>query len=276
MLSRRPNGRSRLDGSHKRTKSPGGFTLIELLVVIAIIALLLSILLPSLKRAKEAGKRALCLHRARSLAIAWTMYIEENDGRLPRGQITANEGWIRAMPPPYDFDPGAAPADMQLAALEQGELYPYLNTTKVFRCPVAKVNELRTYSTTHAMNGNATVATTYGGKALLKFSEIKNTGNRILFLDDYIFDWDACWMIYNNESKWWNTTPIRHGSGGNVFSFVDTHSEFWRWSDRRTIALAEKYYDLDDPDARNDPDALQLGNRDIERVQLAVWGELGY
>jgi len=58
----------------------GGFTLIELLIVIAIIALLTGILLPSLSRAKELARKAVCLSNVRHLAISNHLYAEENNG----------------------------------------------------------------------------------------------------------------------------------------------------------------------------------------------------
>lgn len=60
-----------------------GFTLIELLVVIAIIALLVSILLPSLSKAKELAKRVVCSTQLRASGTGFAMYATENDGFLP-------------------------------------------------------------------------------------------------------------------------------------------------------------------------------------------------
>ena len=67
-----------------RPKRKTGFTLIELLVVISIIALLLSILVPALRRAREQAKSVVCLSNLRQQGLTMALYIEDNDGYYSR------------------------------------------------------------------------------------------------------------------------------------------------------------------------------------------------
>jgi prepilin-type N-terminal cleavage/methylation domain-containing protein len=66
----------------KRTTK--GFTLVELLVVIGIIALLISILLPSLNKARETANRAKCLSNLKQIGTAIRVYETQNNGQYPR------------------------------------------------------------------------------------------------------------------------------------------------------------------------------------------------
>lgn len=76
----------------RKCRSSRGFTLIELLVVIAIIALLLSILMPALNRAREYARAASCGSNLRQLYLGWQFYAEDNNESYPVGLTWAAGG----------------------------------------------------------------------------------------------------------------------------------------------------------------------------------------
>ena len=70
------------------------FTLIELLVVIAIIALLLSIMLPALRRAKGQARAVVCRSNLHQIGLAANLYTEEYNGFIPRGSSDGTPLWF--------------------------------------------------------------------------------------------------------------------------------------------------------------------------------------
>ena len=233
-----------------------GFTLIELLVVIAIIALLMAILMPALHRAREQGKRAVCLNNLRQLTLAWIMYADDNDGKICAANIGhSDHGWVAAM----DV---SDPLPSQIAAMKRGMLYEYCSNLGLYKCPTGVRGEMRTYSIVSSMNTN--VGGSWKGKVFKNRIEIRRPGERIVFVDEGRIS-NFAFSVYHNEPRWRDRPPLRHGNGTN-FSFADGHSAYWKWKDPLTVKLG---------DGENvAPD--QPGNPDLVQVQRGVWGKLGY
>ena len=258
------------------------FTLIELLVVIAIIAILMAILIPTLHRAREQGQRAACLSNLKQLTVAWILYADDNDNKIVSGSTgeggehmvdEKEDGWVHWA----GYSDTTTDAD-QIEAIEQGALFPFCKTAKLYQCPSGLRGEMRTYAIVDSMNGWPTKPEL----TIKNRMQITRGGERIVFVDE---GWVtlASWSVPYDRESWWGSTvaqagimaadnrhkdppPVRHG-GGTSFSFADGHSEYWKWRDQRTIDYGKMI-----PGAN----PLQPGNPDLHRVQQAVWGKLGY
>lgn len=125
-----------------RKNSSFGFTLVELLVVIGIIALLISILLPSLKRAREAANQVKCASNLRQIGMAMLMYTMDNKGYFPASaradRQEQNDYIFWQQPSIYWNSTIFSVALGNPRALDNGTLVKYLGThfdPKVWTCP---------------------------------------------------------------------------------------------------------------------------------------------
>ncbi len=123
------------------------FTLIELLVVIAIIALLMSILMPALGRARKQARSVVCQANLKQWGTIWAMYTDENNGMFPRR--TRDSGrWIDVL---FDY---------------------YYKDPKFRVCPMATKIAFPTYPP------GASDTLTVGGDALTSWGRVAETGGR--------------------------------------------------------------------------------------------------
>jgi prepilin-type N-terminal cleavage/methylation domain-containing protein/prepilin-type processing-associated H-X9-DG protein len=270
------------------------FTLIELLVVIAVIAILMSILMPALTKAKEAGQRAVCLGNLKSLTLAWTIYAGENGEKIVNGEAYGGgngTNGIRgsgANAEPYwcgddqgDMYGRTHIADeLQLSAIRAGALFPVVKNVKAYSCPTGVRGERRNYAIVDSMNGRTRTGVSSGGRGLMvgkttlwikRTTEIVSPAGayRIVFADEGMASGDSIATNYNVET-WWDPGQVRH-SNGNIYSFADGHADYWKWKGDGTIANGK----LVEPQHNYQP-VTDGDYQDLYKFQIAVYGRLGY
>ncbi|MHC4462943.1 MAG: hypothetical protein ACYS30_16170 [Planctomycetota bacterium] len=152
-------------------------------------------------------------------------------------------------------------------------LYQYCPNSKLYKCPTGFPGEVVTYAIVDAMNGYDAIPGA-AAQIIKKRSKIRSASTRALFIDEGRLS-PASWTIWYDQERWWDQITARHGDGTN-FSFVDGHSEYWKWKDTRTLEIARMNYDEWQSTGRHGPLSSPVDNPDLPRVQKAVWGKLGY
>jgi prepilin-type processing-associated H-X9-DG protein len=247
------------------------------------------------------AKEAVCLTNLRRMTKAWLAYAADNGDRIVNGEAEYGTPGICTTPMAgthakekwwvgTDCHPGYMtnqnyPADVQVAAIRAGALFPYTGDERLYHCPAGVPASVRTYSITDAMNGLHRPGTyvtlrTVGetgvkvGETVLwvkKTTEIITPGpaQRLVLVDEGCVTPDSYAVHYVNP-YWWDPPRVRHGAGTNV-SFADGHSEHWTWEAAETIAVGSAEY----PMHQYEP-TTPAGRRDLRRMQTAVWGRIGY
>lgn len=277
-----------------------GFTLIELLVVIAVIALLIAILIPVLNLARERGQRAVCLSNLRQLTLAWILYAEEHDGKMVYGSTFGGtqgprrlEGWVGGA---FIFLESRSEV---IENPDKGALWPWIEDIDIYRCPRGWAGHAVTYTTLVAANGQPKVEGTYlpdtGGREfgkrvgrtvlkLTRLTDIISPGatQRAVFMDmgHRPESWD--FYVHYLYPKWHRHSPppIHHGDGVTL-SMADGHVEYWKWKGRETVSMPRELLPVGSPsiellEGGDYEPQTEDGLYDLQRLQRATWGRLGY
>ena len=242
-----------------RRTSSGGFTLIELLVVIAIIAILASMLLPALTRAKLKAQGIQCMGNLKQLQLAWHLYSMDNRERLTTSGYTSPveptawvDGWL-------DFSP-SNPDNTNTAALQnpvRSKFANVLTQVGVYKCP-ADTSRVKIGGVDHPRVRSMGMSQAFGPGDWLDPAgfQVNPTSKkyRVYYkTSDIVRPAPAmCWVLMDEHPDSINAGgfanmmvesaasariidfPASYHSGACGISFADGHAEIKKWMDPRT------------------------------------------
>ncbi|NUQ15640.1 MAG: type II secretion system protein, partial [Flavobacteriales bacterium] len=256
------------------------FTLVELLVVIAIIAVLASLLLPALTKAKARGQTIVCLNHARQLGLAWLLYAYDHGDRLAYN-LGASEikqllsrrqqfNWANSVLN-WELDSDNTNGTLNTDAA----LGPYVGRNpRVFRCPSDSVlssiqrragwSERSRSISMNAMVGDAGEFTTSGTnvnnpayRQFLKLGEFPAPSEVFVFVEEHPDSINDGYFLNRGLTATWTDLPASYHNGSANLSFADGHALTHRWALPSTK-----------PPAKPDAAGLPLALGDDERADF--------
>jgi len=228
------------------------FTLVELLVTIGVIAILSSLLLPTLAQAKGRGQQIYCLNNFRQLAIATLLYAPDHNERLPYNLGATEIGQILRDGKHYNWansvlDWSDRRANTNIFLNTAASLGPYVaKRPEIYRCPndhTVSSNQRRLgwdhRSRSYSMNamvgdpgaflqGGANVNNPYQHQ-FLSLAEFSAPSTIFVFVEEHPDSINDGYFINKAYAGEWTDLPASYHSGGANLSYADGHEETHRW-----------------------------------------------
>ncbi len=259
------------------------FTLVELLVVIAIIAVLAGMLLPALGKAKAKAQGIVCLSNQKQMALAWIMYAEDHQDRIPPNQARGRfqrSTWVRGW---LNYSQ-SVPDNTNTVYLQNSHLGPYINALGVWRCPADKslsqhggrwLPRVRSTSMNNWLNTNE--AFQRGFRVYRKTTDFVDPAPHGIwvFLDERedrinngFFIVDMRGFDPKRPSQYhFGDLPGSYHNGAAALAFADGHAITHRWQDPRTrVPIVRGESLLLSTASKNNPDVAWLQWRSTRPV----------